>query len=327
MPGADPYKGHAAQIAIAMESAQGVTEAPTRHLAKLEEETQHADPSVNWYEERLIGGNREMSGKHPGQRVYEGGSYPVVMVDGVPLALLFGNEEYDDGGEDGTPTHTFTPRMDGRPPTATVEATQYGRGGGDDFVRTFGGVAATSGEIGTDTDSKLTCTLSTLALGVTPGSNPTDVGPTPDADPWLFSDISSNFSFAGTEFARLEDFVLGVDNQMTPKHYIEASTAPDPYEILYGNVAYDLAASITIDDDTLYQELVSPTGGGVTASIAFTRSNGDVLTITAEGVNLGEVPTPTPRGDDESVLVEGSLIPERLSVEMDDSYATGAILA
>lgn len=329
MPGNDPYKGHDSQIAVGIESTQGTAVAPSQHFAKLDEQTSHTDPSINWYEERLIGGDREMSGKQPGQRVYEGGSYPVKMIDGVPLALLFGGETFAaaDTTAGTPPTHTFTPKMDGIPPTATVEATQYGRGGGADFVRTFEGVAATSGELSTDNDSRLTCSLTTVSLGVSTGTTPTSVGGVPDVDPWLFSDISSNFSFAGTQFARLEDFSLNVDNQMTTKHYIESSSSPDPFEVLYGNVAYDLTATITVDDATLYNELVGPTGGGVAVNLAFTRSNGDTLTIDATGVNLTEANYPTPRGDEETITVEGALLPESVTVEMEDSNSSGAILA
>lgn len=328
MPGNDPLKGHDSQIAIGVETTQGTTVVPDQHFAKIDEEVTHTDPTVNWYEDRLIGGDRELSGKQPGQRVYDGGSYPVKMIDAVPLALLFGGENFTaaDTTAGTPPTHTFTARMDGMPPTATVEATQYGRGGGADFVRTFEGVAATSGELSTDNDSRLSCSLTTVSLGVTTGATPTDVGAVPDVDPWLFSDISSNFSFAGTAFARLENFTLNVDNQMTAKHYVETGSAPDPFEILYGNVAYDLSATITVDDDTLYQELVGATGGGVAVNIEFTRGNGDTLTIDATGVNVEEAGYPTPRGDDESIQVEASLLPESVTVTMEDSNSGGAIL-
>jgi len=322
MPGNDPYKGHDSQIVAGVETEQGTTVTPDRHLGKLVEETSHPDPTVNWYEERLIGGDRELDGKSKGQVVYDGGDYPVLPVDGFPLALLFGNDSVDDTV---TPeVHTITPKMDGKPPTTTVEATLFGRGGGSDFARVFGGVAGMSGEVQVDNDSRLQVSLETEALSVDPNGTPTTGISLPSEDPWLFSDISSDFSFAGTTFARLEDFSLSVDNGSDSKHYITSSVAPgDPFEILYGNLDYDLSATITVSDDSLYQELVGATAGGVSTNIAFTRSNGDTLTIDATGSNLEEVPHDTPRGDDEAVSVEASIIPESVEVTVEDSNGDG----
>ncbi len=326
MPGNSPFKGHDSQIVVGAESDQGTTTTPTRHFGKLVEETSHPDPTVNWYEERLIGGDRELSGKSEGQSVYDGGDYPIIPVDGYPAALLLGS--YDnftvDSPSAGTDTHVFGPKMDGKPPTVTVEATQYGRGGGDDFVRTFGGVAVMSGEISVDNDSRLTTTLETEGLNVSTGTSPTSVS-LPTADPWIFSDISSDFTFAGTTFARLEDFSLSIDNGSDSRHYVTSSVdAGDPFEILYGNISYDLSATITVDDSTLYDELVGATVGGTSVNIAFTRTNGDTLTIDASAVNITESPYDTPRGDDEAVSVEASLIPESVTVTVEDSNSAGS---
>lgn len=326
MPGNDPLKGHDSQIVATTQTNQRTTETPTRHLGKMVEETSHTDPTVNWYEEYLIGGNRETSGKSKGQVVYDGGDYPILPVDGYPFAILLGS--YDsftaDSPSSGTDTHVFGPKMDGVPPTMTVEATQYGRGGGSDFVRTFGSVGAMSGEIAVDNDSRLTTTLETEALSVSTGSSPTSVS-LPTADPWIFSDISSDFTYAGTTFARLTDFTLSIDNQNSSKHYITSSvSAGDPYEILYGNISYDLSATIVVDDDTLYNDLITAPSGGGSVNIAFTRGNGDTLTIDGTAANLEEAPHDTPRGDDEAVSVEASLIPEQMTVTVEDSNSAGS---
>lgn len=322
MPGNDPFKGHDSQIVVGTQSTQRTTVTPDRHLGKLVEETSHPDPTVNWYEERLIGGDRELSGKSEGQSVYDGGDYPVLPVNGYPIALLFGNDSVDTNVS--PEKHTITPKMDGVPPTFTAEATLYGRGGGSDFVRTFGSVAVMSGDIEVDNDSRLSVGLETEALSVTTGSSPTSVA-LPTADPWIFSDISSDFTFAGTTFARLTDFSLSVDNGSSSNHYItSAVSAGDPYEILYGNISYDLSATITVDDDTLYQELVSSTDGGTSVNIEFTRSNGDTLTIDATAGNLEESPYDTPRGDDEEVSVEASIIPESVTITVEDSNGGGS---
>lgn len=324
MPGNDPFKGHDSQIVVGTQTAQRTTATPDRHLGKLVEETSHPDPTVNWYEERLIGGDRELSGKSEGQSVYDGGDYPVLPVDGYPFALLFGQDSVDDTV---TPeVHTITPKMDGVPPTFTAEATLYGRGGGSDFVRTFGSVAVMSGDIEVDNDSRLSIGLETEALSVSTGSSPTTGVSLPTADPWIFSDITSDFSFAGTTYARVEDFSLSVDNGSSSNFYITSTVdSGDPYEILYGNISYDMSATITVDDDSLYQELIAATDGGSSINLEFTRSNGDTLTIDATAGNLEESPYATPRGDDESVSVEAAIIPESVTITVEDSNGDGTV--
>lgn len=325
MPGNDPFKGHASQIAVGVESTQGTSVAPTRHLAKIEEETEHPDPEINWYEERVIGGDRELHGKSLGQRVYEGGTYPCIVVDPLPLAWALGAESFD-----GTDTSTLTPKMDGKPPALTVEAALTGRGGGTDFVREFTGVVADSCTFGTDNDDRLTAEIDAIALGVDPNASETSVGSYPTGDPWIWSDISSDISIGGTSFARLTDWEIGIENNVSARHYITSSvtTQGDPYEILYGNVGYDFSATIVADDDALYQEVVS-TSATATVDLEFTRSNGDLLSITLSGVDLTEAPYPTPRGedaDDEVVEVEASGIPEGLTIDVQDTVNSAAVL-
>jgi len=333
----DPQKGHDSQILVGLQDSQRNTVTPDRHLAKIEEETEHPDPEISWNEEYLIGTGREMNGKSEGQYVYEGGSYPCILYDGFPLAVLMGEENFtQDSPETGTNTHVLTAAGASSgggtptPPALTVEATHYGRGGADDFVRTFNTVVPTEGEISVDNEGRLTTTLDTIALGVQPGSSPTSAPSFPDVNPWLFSDISSNFSYAGTTFARFEEFSLSINQNSSARHYVEADRSPDPYEILYGGqVSYDLTANLTVVDDTLYNEALNPTDGGTDANVRFTRANGDYVDITAAAGNMTEVPHPTPRGEgaeDDSVQVEASIVPESLTIEVTDSNSTGAYL-
>jgi len=334
----DPQKGHDSQILVGLQDSQRTTVTPDRHLSKIEEETEHPDPEVNWNEEYLIGTGREMNQKSEGQYVYEGGSYPCILYDGFPLAVLMGSESFTaDSPSAGTNEHVLTAAGASSgggtptPPALTVEATHFGRGGASDFVRTFNTVVPTEGEISVDNEGRLTTTLETIALGVSPGSAPTSAPTFPDINPWLFSDISSNFSFAGETFARLEEFTLSINQNSGAKHYIASQTAPDPYEILYGGqVSYDLTANITVVDDTLYSEALNPTDGGTSSDIRFTRANGDYVDISAASGNLSEVPHPTPRGegaDDDTVTVEASIIPESLTITVTDSNSSSGYLA
>lgn len=330
MPGNDPFKGHASQIAVGVESEQGTPVAPTRHLEKIVEETEHPDPEVNWYEERVIGGDRELHGQSKGQTAYEGGSYPIIVVDALPLVWAFGNEEFDTG------THTITAagldsNASEKPPSMTVEAALLGRGGGSDFVRTFSGVCVDSGTFSTDNDSRLTFEAETVALGVDPDTaSVTDVGAVTQANPWIWSDISSDISINGTSFARLQEWSFDVENNVSSRYYITSeTTGGDPYEILYGNVSYGFDATITADDDTLYQEVIN-SGADVDINLGFTRSNGDTLDITINDVGLQEAPYATPRGegaDDETVEVETTGTPGHIEVELTDSIREAAVLA
>lgn len=333
----DPQKGHDSQILVGLQSSQRTTVTPDRYLGKIEEETEHPDPEVNWNEEYLIGTGREMDAKSEGQYVYEGGSYPIIIYDGFPIAVLMGAESFTaDSPSAGTNTHTLTAAGASggggtpTPPALTVEATHFGRGGASDFVRTFNTVVPTEGEISVDNEGRLTCELSTIALGVNPGTTPTSAPTFPDYNPWLFSDISSNFTYAGQTFARFEEFTLSINQNSGARHYVEASRSPDPYEILYGGqVSYDLTANLTVVDNTLYNEALNPTDGGTDASMRFTRANGDYVDITAAAGNMSEVPHPTPRGEgaeDDTVQVEASIIPESLTVEVTDSNSTSSYL-
>lgn len=333
MPGYDPFKGHASQIAVAPESEQGTAATPTQHLAKVEEETEHPDPEVNWYEERVIGGDRELHGKSKGQVAYEGGSYPVIVVDALPLVWAFGNEVYDTE----TNTHTITAAgLDSNdadaPPTMTVEAALYGRGGGADFIREFTGVGVDSATLGTDNDDRLTFEIDAMALGVDPDkASATDVGAVTDANPWLWSDISSDITINGTTFARLQEWSLDVENNLVPGYYITSSTAGkgDPYELLFGNVGYSFDATIRADDDTLYQEVIA-SNANVDINLGFTRDNGDTMDITLSGVGLQESPYSTPRGeggDDETVDVETTGIPEHVEITVEDTVRSAAVLS
>jgi hypothetical protein len=180
-------------------------------------------------------------------------------------------------------------------------------------------------------DDELTCSLSYWAMGVATGSSPSAGVSVPDIDPWLFSDASSQLSLFGTSFARFQDFTLSIENNLTEGRYIvdDASTpsgdSRDPYEITYGNVDYDLSATVTIEDDALYQELTDPTAGGFTAEMSFERSNGDSLTITADGCNFTDAPHGIP-GESEKVEVEVSMVPETLTIEVSDSQSSASYL-
>lgn len=333
-----PQKGHDSRILVGLQDSQRTTVTPTRHLGKIEEETSHPDPEVSWNEEFLIGTGREMNAKTEGQYVYEGGSYPIIPYDGFPIAVLLGSEAFTaDTPTTGTNEHVLTAAGASAgsatpvPPSLTVEATHLGRGGASDFVRTFNTVVPTSGEISLDNEGRLTTTLDTIAIGVSTGSSPTADPGMPDRNPWLFSDISSDFSFGGTSVARLEEFTISINQNSSARHYIESTRSPDPYEILYGGqVNYEFTATVTVVDNTFYSELENPTAGGISCSLPFTKANGDTFDISLSGNNLSAAGHATPRGegaDDDTVQVEMDIVPESISVTFEDSTSTEGYLA
>lgn len=333
----DPQKGSDTQIVAGLQSSQRSTVTPTRHLGKIEEETEHPDPEVNWNEEYLIGTGREMHSKSEGQYTYEGGSYPIINYDGFPVAVLMGAETFSaDTPTSGTNEHVLTVAgasgggATPTPPALTVEAAHYGRGGASDFVRTFDTVVPQSGEISMDNEGRLTTTLDTIALGVSTGSSPTSVT-MPDRNPFLFSDISSDMSFGGTTVARFEEFTYSLNQNSGARHYINSTTGKDPYEILYGGQAnHDLTATVTVVDDTFYSEALSPTAGGISITWTFTKANGDLVKFEFDASNATEIPHPTPRGegaDDDTVTVEMSIIPETVTITFEDSTSTAGYLA
>jgi hypothetical protein len=213
-----------------------------------------------------------------------------------------------------------------------MEVTYYGRGGGADFVRTFAGATVESGELTMNNDDELTCALTYWALGVSTGSSPTAGISVADRNPWLFSDANSKLTLFGTDFARFQDFTLSVENNLQEGRYIApdadhpSGDAKDPYELTYGNADYELSATITVDDASLYNELLSPTVGGFDATMSFARSNGDTVDITASGCNIGDGDHAIP-ADSEKVEVETTMTPESLTVTVTDSNSSQGYLA
>lgn len=319
---ADPYKGEDTQLVVGTESDQGTSTTPTRVLGKVVEDATMPDPEQEWLVQRVIGGTREIFQKEQGIRTMQGGEVPVVLQDGAPIAYALGSDSVS-----GTSpaTHTLTAKQDGKPPSQTLEAVYYGRGGGVDFVRTFQGCVPNSCEISMNEDDELTASLSYWAMGVSTGSSPTTGVSVPSDDPWLFADASSQLSLFSTTFARFIDFSLSIENNLTEGRYIApdadhpSGDSRDPFEITYGNADYELTATIVIEDDALYQELVSPTAGGFQAIIEFQKGgSGDLFRITADGCNFTEAPHEIP-GESGRIEVEVTIQPETLQVEVEDS--------
>lgn len=337
MPGnSAPYKSKNTQLAVGHEASQNATVAPDRVPGIVGDAAQMPDPEVDYLEDRVIGGPRTIFDKRPGQRTYEAGSITVTPQDPWPFAYMFGketvniDEDVDGNTETGKNTHVLEVLNDDVPPTFTTEAVYYApaSSAADDFVRTFGGCAVSSGELSTDNEDQLTVDLDVYAMSVEPGSNPTSGIDVPKQEKWIFSDASSNLNMFDSSFARVTDFSLDLDNGLESKYYIESEQAPDPFEILYNIAEFSMDVTISIDDNSIYTELVRDPHdqNKFTASIDFTRPNGDTLRVEATGCEIEDAPHEIPE-DDQTIDVDVSILPEDVTVYVEDSNSSGAILA
>lgn len=322
---ADPYVRHDSQIVLGVEDAQGTTVSPDRTFGKVSGDTDLPDPEVDWLEERSIsaGSSRELTGKYAGQNAYDGGSVSVVPVDGFPLAFAFGSDEVGVDTVSGNGTvHTIEILNGARPPTATVEATFFGRGNGDDFVRTFGGVAAGSVTLTVDNESRLSTDLDLMALGVETGTTPTTSVSKDTRDPWVFDDVDSSLSLFGSTYARVTEFEHELTTNAEARYYLNAGTGADPFEHLYANAEHSLTATVTVTDDDLYDELIGRDDAG-DATFKFRKpSTGEVLKYEAGGIGIAEAPHPIP--EEGANEVDLSIVPNTAKIIVSDTEAGDA---
>lgn len=322
----NPYKAEDSQLLVGTETDQGVSVTPTDVFGKVADDASLPDPEQDWLVQRVIGGGREPFQQEQGIKEYQGGDIPIILQDGHPIAYALGEDTVT--GSSTPYTHTLTPKEDGKPPSQTLEAAYFARGtGSSDFVRTFAGCVPNSLDIEMNEDDELTASLSYWAMGVSTGTSPTTGVSVPDVNPWLFADASSKLSLF-EPFARFIDFTVSVENNLEEGRYIApdadhpTSDARDPFEITYGNVDYEITATIAIEDDALYQELTNPTDGGFEAVIEFQRGgSGDLFRITANGCNFSDAPHDIP-GESGKVEVEVTIQPTSLEIEIESDDST-----
>lgn len=300
-----PFVRHDAQIVVGREDEHGEQVTPDRTLGKITEAGDMPDPEVEWQEERTISNRgRELSGKQAGRNTYDGGSLTVLPVDEFPFEFLLGSELT--GGEIKVANNPL-------PTTLTVEATYFGAGADDDFVRTFVGNAPDSGTISVDNESRLTIDLDFQAQGVDTGTSPTDVSEA-TGEVFMFHDAKSHFTFHGTEYARVTDFEWELSNDLDPRWYIQPNDPEDPFEVHYGNAAHAISVDVVPVDDSLFDELIGRDDSG-DASIAFETPGNKRLDFKFENVGTESAPHSIP--DEGSPEVTLSLIPDTGYVEYD----------
>jgi len=120
----------------------------------------------------------------------------------------------------------------------------------------------------------------------------------PKTNPYFFS--QGTVSMFGTEFARIRDFNIGIDNSIEPRYYINTRHGKlqrGPSETREGSRNYSMSATLALPDSTaatadtatLFKELLlegdygtnaSPSNKGFAITLTFTRATNDSITIT-----------------------------------------------
>jgi hypothetical protein len=145
-----------------------------------------------------------------------------------------------------------------------------------------------------------------------------------DRQPWIFADTVSDLKLFSTSFARVEQFSFSLTNNLEQGRYVQSNNPENPFEITYANAEIEMSATITVDDRSLYQELLSPTTGGFDAEIEFEKpGSGESLRLTAKRCNFAEAPHEIP-GDDSTIQVDVSIIPEDLEIRVEDTTSAGS---
>lgn len=318
-----PIKSENTLILVSTEPVQNQYTEPTEHLGLIKNDTVSLPfPEFDAEEEYVIGAGRKSFDYSQGNIDISGGSVPVTLTDGRPLAFLLGSENYDNTTE----THTLTApgETDGLPISQTIQ--QVHQHDGSVIVYTFTGAVVGSGSISNETDGgELVVELDYSALDYTDTETFTGVQNVTELDDstWSFKDVSSNFTIFNTEFCRLQDFELEIGQNISSDYYMCAETDGKPKEITYGNFDAELSATVTITDKSLYTELVN----GDTkfdGNIQFTRDNGDTLDINLSGCKIRSAPHDVP--EEGKIDVDVTIAVGDVDVEMVDTIYNASYL-
>ena len=171
----------------------------------------------------------------------------------------------------------------------------------------------------------------------------------PKTNPYFFS--QGTISIFGTEFARIRDFSISIDNSIEPKYYINTrhgKLSRGPSETREGTRTYNMSATIALPDSiaadatssnvTLFKELLlegdygtntSASNKGFAITLTFTRGSNDTITMTipsdgtaAEGGNeSGAFITSATHniGGSGALEVDASIIFRNMKIQIKDS--------
>lgn len=289
----------------------------TKVFGILGEEVRLPDPEIDFHQHRNVGSGANLHVLAAGARRMSG-SIPITMQHGAPLKYLLGGYSVA-----GTYTHTIT-CADAAPKSMCLEALY--NDGTDDFIRYYTGAVVTGGTLAAEEEGFLKCNLDIEAAMVT--SSTTEAASTVtqlDTEPYVFCEGAA--TYFGSAYARVLDFNISVKRTFKARRYIQSANACYPYEINFGPRDIEMSTTIVAADDmaqygtAYYKELLSPTAGGSTMTLLFTRGAGDTLSVTLTGCGVKTAPHPiNPSAEDSPVAVE--LIATGISAEVVDSIVT-----
>lgn len=309
-----PVKAEDAHINVSNESTQGTYVEPANHLGKIVAEVDFPDPEYDYEEDYYVGDGRLPSDKFKGQEQLEGGSMTIEPVDGYPLALLLGAENFDDTTTPNTHTLTLNDAAQSLPPSVTMGVSYD-----SSFDRAFEGVVFGSGTIGVSNDEKLTVDVDFDALGYQKNPTWTVNEGTPDKPIWSFNETESNLTFAGLTFARVTDLEIEIEQNTSVDYYVEDGDGA--FEITYGRPTVTLNATITVTDADIWDELTANTS--FSASIKFSNTDAD-LTIDLSECNLRSAPHGIP--EEGKVQTDVEIPANSITITVEDSNSTSSYL-
>jgi hypothetical protein len=225
-------------------------------------------------------------------RMSIGGSIPDIwLLDGRMLYLGLGNSIATSGANPYTHIITETTAL----PTISIHATHLDSEGDVALMRRWHGgkvnrmtIEASEGDFlkASIDDIQFIGTSNNLVGENYYSASVADISPTyPTTEPYLFS--YGSLTLNGTEFARLRNFRLEINNGLEAKYYItDNETARLPYEHREGKREYRFSCQIDVDDALIYKELIrqgvyTSVYKGFVTTLTFTRGSNDTITITS----------------------------------------------
>ena len=291
----------------------------TSVLGILGEEIKLPDPEIELNLHRNVGSGANLHIIQPGARTLSG-SIPITLQNGAPLRYLLGG--YSVSGS-GTYTHSIT-CANGKPPSMCIEALY--NDGTTDFIRYFTGTVVTGGTISAEEEGFVKCGLDIEAAFST--TSTTETASTVSqltTEPYVFCEGAA--TYFGSSYARVLDFNISVKRAFKARRYIQTTNACYPYEINFGPRDIEMSTTIVASQDVaqygtdMYDELLSPTSGGSTMELLFTRGASDTLKITISNATVKTAPhVINPEAEDVPISVD--LVAKDISVEVIDAIST-----
>lgn len=285
------------------------------------------DPEREWIEKYQLGAanSRRIEQLIEGKYTLNG-NIPFVMQNAKMFAYALGSDSFNAG------THTI--KTEKALPSFAMMVSRLDGGAGNDYHRIFSGSKIDQFSIGADDSGEVKASMNVISQNVT--INSADAAPTVtgyDDELYWFKD--STMTFWGSPIGRLQDFELTISNNLKPKRYFKSTAANTLSELLEGKQQFNIKATVTVDDASVYTQLLS--GIGFDISLEFERGTNDSLLIgsdiSAVNGSIGggnhmcriiKAPHVVPEDDEVNVPIE--IVMQNMYVVAADDYG-GSYLA